>query len=72
MYRYGGTNKYMNNFIENAHGKFGNYGGCFAPELLQPVLKRVEAVFETFKNSKALQQELDDLLRHFAGRPTQR
>lgn len=58
------------NFIENAHGKFGNYGGCFAPELLQPVLKRVEEVFEKFKKSSELQAELDDLLIHFAGRPT--
>ncbi len=60
----------MKNFIEDAHGKFGKYGGCFAPELLQPVLKRVETVFEKFKKSKELQQEFDDLLEHFAGRPT--
>lgn len=58
------------NFIENSGGHFGEFGGCFAPELLQPVLKRVEDVFEKFKQSKALQAEFDELLRNFAGRPT--
>lgn len=60
----------MTNFIENAHGKFGRFGGCFAPELLQPVLSRVTEVFEKFKKSPELQAEFDDLLIHFAGRPT--
>ena len=58
------------NFIENSNGHFGPFGGCFAPELLQPVLKRVEAVFEQFKNTPELQAEFDQLLRDFAGRPT--
>ena len=60
----------MTNFIETSGGKFGRFGGCFAPELLQGVLKRVEKVFEKFKASSALQKEFDDLLTHFAGRPT--
>ena len=60
----------MTNFIENSGGHFGEFGGCFAPELLQPVLKKVEQVFEDFKKSDALQAEFDELLRNFAGRPT--
>lgn len=60
----------MKNFIENGNGKFGNYGGCFAPELLQPVLKRVTEVFEKFKDSTELQAEFDQLLQNFAGRAT--
>jgi tryptophan synthase beta chain len=57
-------------WIENQHGKFGRFGGCFAPELLQPVLKRVEEAFETFKASSELQLEFEELLAHWAGRPT--
>jgi len=60
----------MTNFIENSGGHFGQFGGCFAPELLQPVLKKVEAAFETFKQSEALQAEFDLLLKNFAGRAT--
>jgi len=60
----------MKNFIEDSNGTFGEFGGCFAPELLQPVLKKVEAVFEKFKKSKALQAEFEYLLKHFAGRET--
>ncbi len=58
------------NFIENSGGNFGRFGGCFAPELLQPVLKRVESVFEEFKSSSELQAEFNSLLKTFAGRPT--
>ncbi len=60
----------MANFIENSGGHFGQFGGCFAPELLQPVLKKVEQVFEDFKKSKPLQAEFDNLLQNFAGRTT--
>jgi len=55
-------------FAHNGH--FGKYGGCFAPELLQPVLKRVEKTFEDFKKSSKLQDELKYLLKHYAGRET--
>lgn len=60
----------MKNFIEESHGQFGKFGGCFAPELLQPVLNRVNEAFETFKKSKELQAEFDELLKSFAGRAT--
>lgn len=58
------------NFIETSDGKFGRFGGCFAPELLQPVLQQVADAFEAFKGSAALQTEFDSLLASFAGRPT--
>jgi len=58
------------NFIEASDGHFGKFGGCFAPELLQGVLAKVRAGFDSFLGNKALRDEFDDLLRHFAGRPT--
>lgn len=60
----------MKNFIEDGRGKFGKFGGCFAPELLQPVLKRVEEAFENFKKSESLQQEFLGISQDFSGRPT--
>jgi len=58
------------NFIETSNGRYGKYGGCFAPELLQPVLRRVSEAFEKFKVSQDLQSEFDFLLKSFAGRST--
>lgn len=60
----------MKNFIQNSNGRFGQFGGCFAPELLQPVLKKIEKIFEDFKASAELQAEFQKKLKHFAGRPT--
>lgn len=54
----------------NNNGHFGRYGGCFAPELLQSVLKNVETTFEKFKKSKELKLEFKNLLKHYAGRET--
>ena len=58
------------NLIEDSNGRFGKFGGCFAPELLQGVLAKVRAGFDSFLGNKALRDEFDDLLKHFAGRPT--
>ena len=52
------------------NGRFGRYGGCFAPELLQPVLTRVKKAFYKFKKNKELQEEFKYLLKHYAGRET--
>lgn len=60
----------MNTFFTPKDGKFGAYGGRFAPELLQPVLAKVEEAFATLKASPEYQAEFDALLRDFAGRPT--
>lgn len=60
----------QSNFIETSNGRYGKFGGCFAPELLQPVLRSVSNAFEHFKSSQALQTEFDYLLKTFAGRPT--
>ncbi len=56
--------------IFNGSGKYGNFGGCFAPELLHPILKKVEKAFNDFKKSKELKKEFEDLLKHYAGRET--
>ncbi|WP_165072517.1 tryptophan synthase subunit beta [Desulfovibrio sp. ZJ200] len=49
---------------------FGEFGGCFVPELLMPPLLEVEAAMRDVLPTPAFQAELDDLLRNYAGRPT--
>ena len=50
--------------------KFGKYGGLFVPEtLVQPLAELSEAYLRLMK-SNDFQEELHDLLKNFAGRPT--
>ncbi len=51
-------------------GKFGKYGGIFAPELLIPALEELESAFLKYKDDKKFNQELEFYLKEFAGRPT--
>ncbi|MCR5562144.1 MAG: tryptophan synthase subunit beta [Desulfovibrio sp.] len=51
-------------------GYFGDFGGCFVPELLMPPLQEVEHAMSDIMPSSGFQQELGDLLRDYAGRPT--
>ena len=51
-------------------GRFGNYGGCFVPEILLPALEQLEAAFLDSEEDPAFRAELDTLLAEYAGRPT--
>ena len=51
-------------------GKFGVYGGRFAPEVLMPALEELEAAYDRLKNDSKFKEKLDYYLREFAGRPT--
>jgi tryptophan synthase beta chain len=51
-------------------GRFGEYGGRFAPETLMPALLELEAAFEAAWSDDDFHAELDQLLRDFVGRPT--
>ena len=51
-------------------GRFGRYGGTFVPEILVPALEQLEDAFLDAREDPAFRRELDDLLRHYAGRPT--
>ncbi len=52
------------------HGKYGIYGGKFAPEVLMSALEELEEAFNRISNDKSFKDELDMLLRTYAGRPT--
>ncbi len=52
------------------HGKFGIFGGKFAPEVLMTTVEELESAYITVSNDKGFRTELDSLLRTYAGRPT--
>lgn len=51
-------------------GYFGEFGGCFVPELLMPPLQELEEAMRDIMPSPTFKEELDDLFRNFAGRET--
>ena len=51
-------------------GRFGEYGGRFAPETLMPALAELEAAFREAMADDTFRARLDLLLRDFVGRPT--
>lgn len=51
-------------------GYFGEFGGQYVPELLMPPLLEVEKAMEDIIPAEQFQNELNDLLCEFAGRPT--
>jgi tryptophan synthase beta chain len=56
--------------VPDAGGHFGPYGGRYVPETLMAPLDELEQAYRAARQDPAFQTELDDLLRHFAGRPT--
>ncbi len=50
--------------------KFGPYGGQFVPETLMPALIELEEAFVSARDDAAFQEEFDNLLSTFVGRPT--
>ena len=53
-----------------AHGRFGPYGGSYVPETLMAALEELERAYTKARSDRNFQQELDDLRRNYAGRPT--
>ena len=51
-------------------GRFGDYGGRFAPETLMPALAELEEEFESAWNDPAFRAEFERWLTDFVGRPT--
>jgi len=54
----------------DARGRFGAYGGRYAPEILIPALDELSAAWLELREDAAFRRELGDLLRDFVGRPT--
>ncbi len=52
------------------HGRFGEYGGRYVPEVLIAALDELETAYPRIAATPEFKAELDDLLRTYAGRPT--
>jgi tryptophan synthase beta chain len=52
------------------HGHWGAYGGRYVPETLMAPLEELTHAYQVARADPAFQQELESLLRNYAGRPT--
>jgi tryptophan synthase beta chain len=60
----------MNAGVPDSGGRFGEFGGRFAPETLMPALLELEEGFTAAWADPSFHAELDHLLATFVGRPT--
>lgn len=52
------------------NGKFGMFGGKYAPEILMPALNELSEAYGTYIHDEDFMKEFHDLLCHYSGRPT--
>jgi tryptophan synthase beta chain len=56
--------------LPDALGRFGQFGGKYVPETLMPALSELEAAFYRYRQDPDFQQELNQLLKDYVGRPS--
>src|SRR5262249_34980260 len=54
----------------DARAYFGEFGGGFVPETLVEPIEALERAYFDARGDASFMARLDDLLRHYAGRPT--
>ena len=52
------------------HGYYGNFGGAFVPEMLYPNVKELQDNYLQLMYEEGFQEEFQELLRDYVGRPT--
>jgi tryptophan synthase beta chain len=55
----------------DATGHFGTFGGRFVAETLMPLVLELEKVYDAAKDDPKFQAEMNGLLKHYVGRPSQ-
>ncbi|MDG2228976.1 MAG: tryptophan synthase subunit beta [Gammaproteobacteria bacterium] len=60
----------LNREIPDQNGRFGKFGGQYAPETLMPALKKLDESIRQYLNDESFQKELVEELHQWAGRPT--
>ncbi|MBQ3544616.1 MAG: tryptophan synthase subunit beta [Lachnospiraceae bacterium] len=53
-----------------ANGRYGIHGGQYIPETLMEEVHKLEKAYEFYKNDKEFNEELNTLLKEYAGRPS--
>jgi tryptophan synthase beta chain len=54
----------------SSDGRFGEFGGRFVPETLVPACQELEVAFHDAWNDSSFREELHQVLREYAGRPS--
>lgn len=55
--------------VPDERGRFGEYGRRYVPETLMYALDQLTAAYEDAKQDPEFERQLQDLLKHFVGRP---
>ncbi len=66
------ANDLFNSFMAgpDERGRFGDFGGRFVSETLMPLILDLEAEYEKAKTDPVFWAEMDDLWKHYVGRPS--
>lgn len=56
--------------MPDQHGRFGDYGGRYMPEMLMLAVHRLEEAYSRVRDDPAFWNELDHHYRQYAGRPS--
>jgi tryptophan synthase beta chain len=56
--------------VPDARGRFGQFGGKYAPETLMPAVEELESAYAEARRDPKFQDLLDRLARDYVGRPT--
>ncbi len=56
--------------VPDERGRFGEFGGIYAPVTLLPAIEELIAAYEDAKRDPTFQAEFERMLRDFVGRPT--
>ena len=51
-------------------GHFGDYGGRYVAETLMPLILDLDAEYRAAKKDPAFAAQMDDLWKHYVGRPS--
>ena len=60
----------INREIPDQKGRYGKFGGQYAPETLMPALRKLDKSIRQYLNNESYQKELVEELHQWAGRPT--
>ncbi len=66
------SNDLFNSFMTgpDENGRFGDFGGRFVSETLMPLILDLEAEYEKAKDDPTFWAEMNDLWKHYVGRPS--
>jgi tryptophan synthase beta chain len=64
------TGRFSTAHLPDEHGRFGEFGGSYAPVTLIPAIEELRAAYQEVRSDPSFAAELADLLHNYAGRPT--